>query len=309
MYNDQLKVANKIISYDDLYEIFSKMNEKLNHYQKIYNNETVQNRMLDYSYQKWSFKDNGSKLSFNVDFYDNTSVRFDNYNNFITIFNNRLEDIKSIYVSFGLSYSVSNEEKRNEFYNQHIYMYIYESKIDIDVSLSSGDDKISDVYELIKHKIMNAPAKYDDVIKKKSSISTTVGLAISFIPAIIILSLLLIIPSIRYIFATSYVLYPICCALLALIIGSFVSSFILGDLYENIVPEQKYAGYDANKGKSIYKDDIDKYIETSEILIGKNVNNQKNRKEIMDIYNQYKKYIPYEIGVMILISIIVLFLK
>ena len=35
MYNDTIKVANKIISYEDLFEIFSKMQEKLLHYQKI----------------------------------------------------------------------------------------------------------------------------------------------------------------------------------------------------------------------------------------------------------------------------------
>ena len=35
MYNDTIKVANKIISYDDLFEIFSKMQEKLMYYKKI----------------------------------------------------------------------------------------------------------------------------------------------------------------------------------------------------------------------------------------------------------------------------------
>ena len=34
MYKDTIKVANKIISYDDLFEIFSKMQEKLVYYKK-----------------------------------------------------------------------------------------------------------------------------------------------------------------------------------------------------------------------------------------------------------------------------------
>ena len=37
MYNDTIKVANKIITYDDLFEIFTQMNEKLIYYKKINN--------------------------------------------------------------------------------------------------------------------------------------------------------------------------------------------------------------------------------------------------------------------------------
>ena len=66
MYNDTIKVANKIITSDDLAEIFALMNEKLKHFQKIHAQEEAQNKMLDYSYQKWTFKDGGSSISFNV---------------------------------------------------------------------------------------------------------------------------------------------------------------------------------------------------------------------------------------------------
>ena len=308
MYNDTIKVANKIITDKDLFEIFALMNEKLTHLKKIAQREEKQNRMLEYNYQKWTFKDNGSGLSFNVDFTDDTNIKFDNYNNFLSIFNSRLHEIKSIWVRFHLSYSVSSPGQKSEWYNQHINMNIYETKADVDVSLSSEDKKIDDVYELIKNKVLNAPPKYDTVIKKKSHINTVVGLAIGFIPALIITTLFLFIPTVRHIFATSYVLYPICCLILAFFIGGTVGSAKLDHLYKSISPEQKYAGYDSTNYKSIYKDDIDSYIRSSEILIGKNVNNLKYREDIMNYYTKYKTYIPYEIGVMILLSIITLFL-
>lgn len=307
MYNDKIKVANKIVSYDVLYDVFSKMNEKLMSYKKISYNEEMQNKMLDYGYQKWTFKDNGSKLTFNVDFYDDTNIKFDNFNNFITIFNSRLDEIKSIWVYFSLSYSVSSPGVRTEYYSQHINMYIYENKMDIDISISSEDRKIDDIYELIKNKISSAPVKYDDVIKSKSKITSIVDLAIGFIPALLISVILLFIPSIRYIFAASYVLYPICCLFMAFFIGGIISSSKIDNLYKSIVPDKKYVGYDSNKGKSIYKDDIDKYVETSEILIGKNADNLKCRNEIMESYNKYKKYVPYEVVIMLIMSIIVLF--
>lgn len=307
MYNDTLKVANKIISYDDLFDIFTKMQEKLIHYQKVSNNEEMQNKMLEYNYQKWTFKDSNSQLTFNVNFYDDTSIKFDNYNNFIGIFNNRLHEIKDIYVYFVLSYSTQEEGQQSKWYSQNINMWIYETKVEINTSLDSSDKKMEDIYEFIKNKILNAPIKYDNIIKKKSSISTIVGLAIGLIPGLIISTLLMFIPTIREIFANSYVLYPICVIVLAFVIGGTIASSKLDKLYKNIIPEQKYAGYDSTNYKSIYKDDIDKYVETSEILIGKNVDNLRSRQLIMENYDKYKKYLLPEIIILIVLSIIVLF--
>lgn len=308
MYNDTIKVANKIISYDDLFEIFSKMQEKLVQFKKINDTEEMKNRMLDYKYQNWTFKDSGSKLTFDVNFTDDTSIKFDNYNNFISIFNSRLDEIKYIYVYYSINYTTEREGQRSEYYNQHINMTIREDKMDIDVSLSSNDDKINDIYQLIKNKVLNAPPKYDKVIQKKRSINNIVGLAIGFIPALIITTLLLFVPTIRQIYVMGYVVYPIASVILAFVIGGMFGSAKLDRWYKSINPEQKYAGYDSTNYKSIYKDDIDSYVSSSEILIGKNANNLDCRKNILNCYEKYKKYIPYEIGVMLLMSVIVLFL-
>lgn len=308
MYKDTIKVANKIISYDDLFEIFSKMQEKLIYYKKINANEEMRNRTIEYRYQTWSFKDADSRLTFSVDFKDATTIKFDNYNSFISIFNTRLEEIKYIRVNFALSYRTSYEGYKNNMHYQHIYMDIYENRMEIDIGLSSEDKKIDDVYELIKRKVLEAPQKYDKVVEKKTAITTTTAIAIGFIPSLIITTLLLLIPTLRQLFSAGYIVYPVVSFILALAIGGSIGATKLDKLYEPINPEQKYAGYDANKGRRLYKDDIDKYVGTSEILIGKNVNNLKNRKEILTYYNKYKKYIPYELGVMFILSIIVIFL-
>ena len=122
MYNDTIKVANKIITSEELMEIFELMNEKLVYYKKINDREEINNRMLDYRYQNWTFKDSSSKIKFEVDFYDNTNIMIDNYNNFITIFNNRLEEIKRIHVYFHFSYETRLEGQKSEFYSQHIFV-------------------------------------------------------------------------------------------------------------------------------------------------------------------------------------------
>lgn len=308
MYKDTIKVANKIITSEDLIEIFEIMNEKLVYYKKINDREELNNRMLDYKYQNWTFKDSSSKMTFIVDFYDNTNIKIDNYNNFITIFNNRLEEIKRIEVYFYFSYEKRLEGQKSESYNQHIFLSINENNMDIDLSLNSNDTKLNDVYELIKSKVLNAKTKYDEVIKKRSLIKTTIGLALGFIPALVLTTILISVPTIREIYAQSYVVYPIASLFLALFIGNTIGSFKLDRYYKYIIPEQKYVGYDSSNNRRIYKDDVDKFISTSEILIGKNANNLKCREQIKQYKEKYKKWLPYEFGVLIIISIIVLFL-
>ena len=307
MYNDALKVANKIVTYDDLVEIFSRMQEILVQYQKTYNIEDMKNKMLDYNYQIWTFKDLGSKLSFNVDFYDDTHITFDNYNNFIAIFHSRLEEIKSMNVLFTLSYETQTQGNKREYYHQNISMWISENKIDISVSLNSNDDKLSDIYSLIKNKILNSQPKYDDIIKRKWWVSFIVTFGIGLIPSLVISTLLLFLRTIREIYSSYYIVYPLISLFLAFIIGGVIGNSKLDKCYKHISPEKKYAGYDSYKGSSIYKDDIDQYITTSEILIGKNANNLEYRKEIKYYMDKFKKFIPYELVILLVMSLIVVF--
>ena len=186
MYNDTIQVANKIITVKSLIDIFSLMNERMIYYKKIAEMEERNNKVLSYSYQKWTFKDYGSALTFKVNFYDDTNIKFDNYNQFLSVFQNRLSEIKSIMVSFNLNYIVFSPEESRKYYYQHINMNIYEAKMNIDVSLSSEDKKIDDIYDLIKSKVLKAPIKYDDLIRKRKSIYVVVDFAMGFIPAFVL---------------------------------------------------------------------------------------------------------------------------
>lgn len=303
MYDNTINVSNKIITYDDLIDIFGRMNEKMNSLQKIYKSEETRNRMLDFSYQVWTYKQNVSNLKFDVNFYDNTEIQFDNYNSFITIFQNRLEEIKSIYVHFYISYSTKTPNSQYEYYSHSISMYIYENKIDISTKLNSEDKKIDEIYELIQNKILNAQVKYDNVVKNRSSIVSTVGFSIGFIPTVIGSILLLFIPTLKEVLSESYVLYPLFVLGASYVIGSTCCTGKIDELYKPLLPDKKYINY--NKG---YKDDIEKYVNTSEILIGKNTDNLKNRKIIMDEYSKCKSFLPIELIILIILSIVVIIL-
>lgn len=308
MYDTTIKAENKIITAEDLADIFQLMGEKLRSYLRTYEREKQMNSMLDYQYQNFTFKDIGSYMKVNIDFYDNTSITFDNYDSFIGIYHNRLEEIKRMYVTYYLSYEVVTPypNKTSTYYSNRIYMTITENKLDIDLNLNSADNKVNDIYEMIKNKVLNAPSKYDNIIKNKSKISTSVTLGAGLIPAIIISTLLLLVPTLNTIFFKGFVIYPICVFFITFVIGGMISSSKLDDLYDQIIPDKKYAGYDADKHRSVYKDDIDSFVNSSEILIGKKIYNLDKRNKIQKIYDNYKKRIPKELLMVLIISVIVI---
>lgn len=300
MYNDTIKAENKIITNEDLFEIFQLMGETLKKYLKISKAEEQRNAMVDYSNQEYSFKDEGSKMKVTVDFYDNTNITFDNYDNFASIFYSRVEEIRSMSVYYNLYYNVVTPvpNRTRTHYSQSITMYINDNKMDIELKLSSEDQKLYEIYELIKNKILNAKEKYDVVIRKKSSITNTVALSYGIIPAIIISTILLFIPNLNSIIFNGFIIYPICCLLFSYLIGSVIATTKLGKYYETIMPDKKYMGRNS-KGKSVYKDDLEKFLGTSEILIGNKVNNLKYREQIMEEYNRAKNFLP--IGLMLIL--------
>ena len=306
MYNDTIKAENKIISNDNLTQIFQTMGETLKKYQKVSAAEEQRNHVLDYAYQSYTFKDSGSKMKVTVDFYDNTNITFDNYDNFASIWYSRIDEIRSLDVYYSLNYNVITPEpsRSRTYYSQSIQMHISENKLDITLKLDSQDRKLDDLYNLIKNTVLNAPEKYDMVIKKKSSITNTVAFAIGMIPALIITTILLFVPVINNIMLKGYVVYPICCLILAYLIGNMVASSKLDKYYDPIMPEKKYAGY--SDGHAVYKDDVDKFVGTSEILIGKKVNNLSNRNQIKQEYEKYKKFIPKELLALLIATVIVI---
>lgn len=308
MYNDTIKAENKIISSDDLTQIFQLMGETLKKYLKVSQLEEMQNRMLDTPYQNYTFKDEGSKMKVIVDFYDNTNITFDNYDNFMGIFYSRIDEIKTMDVYYTLSYTVITPEpnRSRNFYSQSIQMHINENKLDITLNLKSEDPKLDEVYNLIKNKVLSAPEKYDDVIRRKSKITNTVTFGVGLIPGMVIAALLLFVPVVNNIFFKGYVVYPIVAVFIAYIIGSMFSSSKLDKYYNPIMPNKKYAGYDSTNYKSIYKDDIDSFVGTSEILIGKKVNNLENRRMIRTEYEKYKTLIPKELIALLIATVIVI---
>lgn len=304
MYNDTIKVANKIISEEALLNIFQKMEDEIQENNRICRQETLDNQKYERKFQKWTTKDFTGTIKCTFNFNDDTTVKIDNYNSFITLFQNRLHEIKSMDVNYTFRYTIQ-ENGESEYIAQHIYLDIYEYKMNIDVRLDSHDQKMNDVFELIKETVNSAPRRYDRVIRDRFKITNKIGFSYGAIPSLIFFTLLAFIPGVRHFYGMTFITYPLLVCLGALIIGNTAFNSKLDRMYEEMIPDKKYAGYDTSKGKSIYEDDMDKFLTTSEIIIGKNVDNIKNRKRIRKLEKKYGKKIPTYIGIILFLSVIV----
>jgi hypothetical protein len=274
---------------------------------KISKEEERKNPILDFENQNYRFMNSSSMLNFIVYYYDNTSIKYDNYISFLTTFNNRLRDIKEIDVLLYLSYSVKSIHSMPQYYSQSIRLYFYENKATMDFALDSTDRRLDDDVEYIKDTINSSSVKYDKIIKSKSMIKNIIGVAKGFIPATIIGVGLLFVSEFRNIVSDGYILFPLIILFLTEIFSNMFFIHSITNLYRNIIPEVVYAGY-SKSNNSIYKEDINNYVETSEILIGKNIDNMIKRKTIEEKYAKYRRLIPFEIVILIIISIIVIFL-
>ena len=307
MYDKTITAANKIISDKDLADIFEKMNEEIKTNIKICEEETKKNEKYTNDYQEWTTKNFEYYIKCSFDFLDDTNITTNSYDELIMTFNNRIHNIKSMWLRFYISYFVQNNGD-SKFVSKYIDMNIYENKIKIDVDISKEDKKMASVYETIKGIILRAPEKYDRVLRKKSLICNKIAFACGIIPSLIIFTLLAFIPFMRGLYANTFVIYPVLVIIMAMLIGDV---FFLGkvtSLYNPISPDKKYAGYDVDRHERIYKDDLQKFVDTSEVIIGRNIDNIKNRKEIIDLEKKYNKFIPIEVIILLVLSIIMIFI-
>lgn len=309
MYNESIDTNNKIISSDLILNIFDKMNELIKSYTLKANIEDQTYNSLSFENQlnmKRKFNIFISNFSFTVDFYDSTNITINSYENFIGIYNSRLHEIKSIISNFSISYFDIN----NKHCSNSINLMIFENSFDVRVDIDTSNTEMSDLFNFIKTSIYEAPEKYDFVIKNKNKICFSYTFALGSIIAIIISAILACMPPVFSVLTNGYwMLFPVCCLILGYFLGTLLFSCSISNLYKNIDMEKIYDGYDPNTYESKYKADKHSYINSSEVIIGKNIDNLTNRNKIKDLYYDKKRYIKYELIAIAVITLMLLLIQ
>ena len=75
-------------------------------------------------------------------------------------------------------------------------------------------------------------------------------------------------------------------------------------IYRPLIPDAKYAGYDSSTGRSRYTDDINDYLEHSEVHIGKYWDAEKRRNKIEKIYKITSKILLVQLAISLILFLI-----
>ena len=90
----------------------------------------------------------------------------------------------------------------------------------------------------------------------------------------------------------------------AIILGNVFSYWYILSVYRPLLPDTKYAGYNYSANRGNYTDDVDAYVDHSEVHFGKYWDAEKRRMTIEKIYKITNKIIL----VQLLISVILFFI-
>lgn len=90
----------------------------------------------------------------------------------------------------------------------------------------------------------------------------------------------------------------------AILLGNVFSYWYILSVYRPLLPETKYAGYNYSANRGNYIDDVDDYVEHSEVHFGKYWDAEKRRMTIEKIYKITNTVVLAQLAISILLFFI-----
>ena len=306
-------ISNKIITADNLRSVFAEINNCLAKTQQQFEAEVARNRDLPRNLQSWSMQFFRATLNATITFSDRTKRSYDNYHDFIDDFNHRPGSIKSIFLFASVQYTDSRNYNpasgtARHHINARLDLFVHEDSLSIHYEDKGGSHALDSAYILLQSTISQAPERYDRTVRSRNFINTKIGFAMVAIPIAILMALLGVIPTMRLIYAHTYVLYPLATLSIAVIAGTFIGANRTERFYRSLLPRQRYKRYNRNNHQPVYSYDIADYTEKGEVLIGRNVDNLRHRRSIQTLEKKSSTVIPVCLAIIVILSIAVVVL-
>ena len=294
------KVVNKQIPMNSIIDIANYFEDYKERYEEIYRKESERNKDKPYSEKNYEYENGNIEVRYTIDFHNGQNLTEYDYNWFIGNTNNP-RAIKNIEISLSNTYyTKSNGSDTNNTYNK-VYVSVefrdcgmnlkYSDAI-VNVDATNQESEARNVYSTIMNTLEDNPDRYDKTIKyrkiRMQSFTISIGIILSYILYIVlIMNKEKISPYVAeclnnkniLIFGQWFV---------AILLGNVASFWYILSVYRPLLPESKYAGYNSSTYKSVYKDDVDDYLEHCEVHFGKFWDAEKRRTKIEKIYKVTK---------------------
>lgn len=297
------KVVNKQIPLETILKIANYLEDYKENYDRKFELEDS-NKNISYNEKQWG----NTTIKYTIDFKDGKSITECDYNWFVGNLN-QPNTIKSIsiylYISF---YSKGSNSTIADVSNKiNINLYFTEQDVTIDIYTTNQENEAHNLYSRIRNILEDNEDRYNKTMKHRKirtqCFTISVGIILSYILYIILkINADKIHPMLAEYLSNKYILV-FGQWFVAILLGNIFSYWYILSLYKPLLPDTRYAGYNYSTNRGNYTDDIDDYINHSEVHFGKYWDAEKRRLNIEKIYKITNKIILIQL----LISVILFF--
>ena len=278
------KVVNKQIPLETIVKVANHLEDYKEKYDRKFELEQNRNKNIPYGEKQWEFENGNTTINYTIEFKNGKNIKESDYNWFIGNLNqpNTIKSISiDLYVSF---YTKSPNNTINDIYNKvNVSLYFREFDVTIDIDTTNQENEAHNLYSEVMNILEDNEDRYNKTMKHRK-IRTQCPTLAEYLNNKYIL-----------VFGQWFV---------ALLLGNVFSYWYILSVYKPLLPETKYAGYNYSTGRGNYTDDVDDYIEHSEVHFGKYWDAEKRRTKIEKMYKITSKIIL----VQLLISVILFFI-
>lgn len=283
------KVINKQIPLETIVKVANYLEKYKEEYDRKFELEQNKNKNIPYGEKQWEYENGNTTINYTIEFKNGKNIKESDYNWFAQNLN-QPSIIKSIaidlYVSF---YTKGPNNTINDIYNKiNVSLYFREFDVTIDVDTTNQENEAHNLYLEVMNILEDNEDRYNKTMKHRKirtqCFTISVGIILSYILyAIIKLNISKMSPFVNEYLNNKYFLI-FGQWLIAILLGNIFSYWYILSIYRPLLPNTKYTGYNYSTGKGNYTDDVDDYVEHSEVHFGKYWDAEKRRKKIEKIY-------------------------
>ncbi len=310
------KVVNKQIPIKTIIDIANYFDDYKNRYDNIFEQENIKNKNLAFGEKKYEYENGNTTLKYTVKLRNGKDITESDYNWFIGQLN-QPEAIEEIFLDLRVSYNTkSGKESYNDQYNsvnvtvdfRNCGRDLKYSDVRIEVQTYNQENEAHNIYSTAMNILEDNADRYDKTIKHRKirmqSLCISVGIILSYILYLVLRINANNLPLNMVNYLTNKYVIVFGQWFVAILLGNVFSYWYILSVYRPLLPETKYAGYNSSTYKSKYTDDVDDYLEHSEVHIGKFWDAGKRRNKIEKIFKITKWIVLAQVLISVILFLI-----
>lgn len=290
------RVVNKQIPVKKIIDVANYLEDCKDRYDNTFRQEEIKNKDLPYNEKNYEYANGNTRMNYTIEFYNGQTMTESDYNWFIGNLNEpRL--IKNIRLNLYIGFSTRSQgSDYNDIINnidvyvdfRDHYMNDEASRVTISIDAKNQERESNNIYSTILNMLEDNEERYNKTIKYRKiriqSLCISVGIILSYILYIILKINIAKLPEIMATYMSNKYVLVFGQWFVSILLGNVFAYWYILSVYRPLLPSTKYAGYNKSTYKSVYTDDIDTYLDGSEVHFGKYWDAERRRNLIEKIY-------------------------